>query len=108
MTEISLCMIVKDEEAHLEGCLESVQGAVDEIIVLDTGSTDRTKEIAGRFTDRVYDYVWRMILRRRATRPLPMRASRLFSGWMPTTGLSAASGRSLSRSREGLTNMWTR
>ena len=58
MTEISLCMIVKDEEAHLEGCLESVQGAVDEIIVLDTGSTDRTKEIAGRFTDRVYDYVW--------------------------------------------------
>lgn len=56
--EISLCMIVKNEEAHLEQCLRSVQGAIDEIVILDTGSTDATKDVARRFTNRVYDYVW--------------------------------------------------
>lgn len=58
MTEISLCMIVKNEESCLARCLESVKGAVDEIIILDTGSTDRTKEIARQFTESVYDYAW--------------------------------------------------
>lgn len=57
--ELSLCMIVKDEEAHLGACLESIWDAVDEIIVVDTGSNDRTKEIAGRYTPHVYDYVWK-------------------------------------------------
>ncbi len=56
--EISLCMIVRDEAQHLAACLESVRGAVDEIIILDTGSTDETKEIARKYTDRVFDYVW--------------------------------------------------
>ena len=42
MTELSLCMIVKNEEERLARCLSSVQGAVDEIIILDTGSTDGT------------------------------------------------------------------
>ncbi len=56
--EISLCMIVRDEEASLPRCLESVKGAVDEIIIVDTGSKDRTKEIARRFTENVYDYQW--------------------------------------------------
>ena len=58
MTTISLCMIVRDEEAALGRCLESVKDAVEEIIVVDTGSVDRTKEIAARFTDKVYDFVW--------------------------------------------------
>ena len=58
MAELSLCMIVKNEESRLAQCLESVQGAVDEIVILDTGSTDGTKEIARRFTDRVIDYAW--------------------------------------------------
>lgn len=58
MTEISLCMIVRDEAQCLARCLESVSGAVDEIIILDTGSQDNTKEIARRFTAHVYDYVW--------------------------------------------------
>lgn len=58
MAELSLCMIVKNEEGRLAQCLESVRGAVDEIVILDTGSTDGTKEIAGRYTDRVYDYGW--------------------------------------------------
>ena len=56
--ELSLCMIVKNEEKHLEQCLLSVKDAVDEIIVLDTGSTDRTKEIAARYTQHVHDYIW--------------------------------------------------
>lgn len=55
---VSLCMIVKNEEQTLERCLSGVADLVDEIVILDTGSTDRTKEIAGRFTDRVYDFVW--------------------------------------------------
>ncbi|MFR8976822.1 MAG: glycosyltransferase [Christensenellales bacterium] len=44
MTELSLCMIVKNEK--IARCLSSVQGAVDEIIILDTGSTDGTKDVA--------------------------------------------------------------
>lgn len=55
---ISLCMIVKNEEATIERCLRSVEGIPDEIIIIDTGSTDKTKEIASRFTDKVYDFEW--------------------------------------------------
>ena len=58
MATISLCMIVKDEEQVLARCLESVKGAVDEIVVVDTGSTDRTREIARGYTARVYDFAW--------------------------------------------------
>lgn len=56
---ISLCMIVRDEEENLAGCLDSVKDAIDEIVILDTGSKDRTKEIARRYTEHIYDYVWR-------------------------------------------------
>lgn len=55
---ISLCMIVKDEEFNLHNCLDSIKEYVDEIIVVDTGSKDRTKQIAQQFTDKVYDYEW--------------------------------------------------
>ncbi|MCG7383846.1 glycosyltransferase [Paenibacillus sp. ACRRY] len=56
---ISLCMIVKDEEEWLTQCLESVQGAVDEIIVVDTGSSDRSDDIARQYGARIVPYVWR-------------------------------------------------
>lgn len=56
---VSLCMIVKDEEAHLPACLKSVQGVVDEVIVVDTGSTDRTKEIAKDHGAQVFDLKWK-------------------------------------------------
>jgi len=55
---ISLCMIVKDEEEMLPGCLEPLQGVVDEMIVVDTGSTDRTVEIAESFGAKVVSFPW--------------------------------------------------
>lgn len=56
--KISLCMIVKNEEKVLRNCLESLKGLVDEMIIVDTGSTDKTKEIAREYTPYVYDYEW--------------------------------------------------
>ena len=58
MVTISLCMIVKDEEDVLARCLESAADLVDEIVIVDTGSTDRTREIAERFTSRIYHFDW--------------------------------------------------
>ena len=59
MPTISLCMIVKNEEANLARCLDSVAGLVDEMIIVDTGSTDRTVEIASGYTKNVYSYPWK-------------------------------------------------
>jgi glycosyltransferase involved in cell wall biosynthesis len=58
MCTITLCMIVKDEEEVLRQCLNSVREICDEIIIVDTGSKDKTKEIAKEFTDRVIDFTW--------------------------------------------------
>jgi len=58
MADISLCMIVKDEEKWLENCLNSIKDLVDEIIIVDTGSKDKSKEIAKKFTDKVFDFEW--------------------------------------------------
>jgi len=58
MITISLCMIVKNEEKILKRCLDSVADLCDEIIIVDTGSTDSTKEIAQKYTDRIYDFEW--------------------------------------------------
>ena len=52
MITISLCMIVKNEEKVLKRCLDSVKDIVDEIIIVDTGSKDNTKEIAKQETIR--------------------------------------------------------
>lgn len=56
MKKISLCMIVKDEEEVIERCLDSVKDIVDEIIIVDTGSKDNTKQIVSKFTDKIYDF----------------------------------------------------
>ena len=58
MIRISVCMIVKNEEKVLERCLNSLEGLYEELIIVDTGSSDRTKEIASRYTDKIYDYEW--------------------------------------------------
>lgn len=58
MKQISLCMIVKDEEEVIGRCLESVKNLVDEIIIVDTGSTDKTKKIVSQYTDKIFDFEW--------------------------------------------------
>ena len=59
MLPISVCIIAKNEELNIENCLKLLRAYDWEIIVVDTGSTDRTKEIAGRYADKVLDYTWR-------------------------------------------------
>ena len=56
---LSLSMIVKNEEKYLKECLTSVQGVVDEIILVDTGSSDSTKAIAEEFGAKIFDYEWK-------------------------------------------------
>tara|TARA_Y100000310_G_scaffold32447_1_gene30731 strand:- start:1365 stop:2477 length:1113 start_codon:yes stop_codon:yes gene_type:complete len=51
-------MIIKNEEKWLENCLNSIKDFVDEIIIVDTGSIDKSKEIARKFTNNVYDFKW--------------------------------------------------
>lgn len=58
MNTLSLCMIVKDEEKVLDRCLKSIKDVVDEIIIVDTGSSDKTKNIASKYTDKIYSYKW--------------------------------------------------
>jgi glycosyltransferase involved in cell wall biosynthesis len=56
---ISLCMICRDEEDTIWRCLKAVRDFVDEVVVVDTGSRDRTKERAAKFADRLFDFEWR-------------------------------------------------
>lgn len=55
---LSLCMIVKNEEDSLPVCLKSIKNVVDEIIIVDTGSTDRTIKIAEQFGAKIYEHPW--------------------------------------------------
>jgi len=58
MIKLSLAIITKDAAEYLKRCLESVKDVVDEIVVVDTGSSDNTIEIAKSFTDKVYEFKW--------------------------------------------------
>lgn len=55
---ISVCMIAKNEEEYLPACLDALAKTPWEIVFVDTGSSDRTKEIAGNYTNHIYDFSW--------------------------------------------------
>lgn len=55
---ISACLIVKNEATVLARCLDSIKDLVEEIVIIDTGSTDNTKDIAKKYTDLIYDFEW--------------------------------------------------
>ncbi len=58
MAKLSLCMIVKNEEKYLRDCLESVKDVVNEMVIVDTGSTDRTIEIAKEYGAEIFHFEW--------------------------------------------------
>ncbi len=55
---LSCCMIVKNEEDNLKRLLPLLKACMDELIIVDTGSTDGTKEVIKQYTDNVYDFEW--------------------------------------------------
>jgi glycosyltransferase involved in cell wall biosynthesis len=55
---LSLCMIIKDEAFFLRDCLAAAAPYVDELVVVDTGSADGSRDIATTFTPRIFDYRW--------------------------------------------------
>ena len=56
--KLSVCMMVKDEGHNLYRCLESIKDIADEIIIVDTGSTDNTMDIARQYTEKIYEHPW--------------------------------------------------
>ncbi len=58
MKEFSICIIAKNEEKRIERCLSAASKLGMEIVVVDTGSTDKTKELAAKYTDKIYDFEW--------------------------------------------------
>ena len=56
--KVAVSMIVKNESQYIRRCLESIKDMVDEIVIVDTGSTDSTKEICKQYTDKIYDFKW--------------------------------------------------
>lgn len=59
MVHLSVCMIVKNEEKVLARCLDSLGDLADELVIVDTGSKDKTKAIAKKYTDKIFDFIWK-------------------------------------------------
>lgn len=58
MKHFSICIITKNEEKRIDRCLKALSALNEEIVIVDTGSTDRTREIASQYTDRIYNFTW--------------------------------------------------
>ena len=58
MLPVSVCMIAKNEDNHIEECLKRLRPCRFEIIVVDTGSVDRTVEVAHKYADKVFHFAW--------------------------------------------------
>ena len=92
--KVSLCMIVKDEEANLPDCLGSVCELVDEIIVVDTGSTDSTREIATRRERASSTFPGSTTSPQPAMNRSATQQESGSSGWTPTIASIKRSGKS--------------
>lgn len=82
MVTISLCMIVKNEEMHIARCLDSVAELVDEIIIIDTGSTDRTVKSCQTIRQRSFHSNGMMTLLMLGMTPFPEHLWTIVCGWM--------------------------
>lgn len=97
--KFSLCMIVKNEEAVLNRCLESMASAMDEIIIVDTGSTDATKRSPQRIPIRSMILRGQETLQRQGTMQLPRQPVITFIRQMPMNIWSRKSCRSYCSSK---------
>lgn len=108
---ISLCMIVKNEERFLAQCLESIKDFVDEINIVDTGSTDRTIEIARSYGARVEEHAWRNDFAWARNRALDMATKRWILQLDADEEFVAESGealRSIASAPAHLSGVWLR
>ncbi|GIQ70738.1 hypothetical protein XYCOK13_35620 [Xylanibacillus composti] len=93
MVTVSLCMIVKNEEDTLSRCLDTIADLVDEINIVDTGSTDSTVEIARQYTDRVITMHGMTASPMRAMLPFNTQPKTISSIWTQTTSCWKRIGR---------------
>ncbi|WP_145407144.1 tetratricopeptide repeat-containing glycosyltransferase family 2 protein [Paenibacillus xylanexedens] len=109
---ISLCMIVKDEAQHLERCLDAVRNVVDEIIVVDTGSTDDTPDIARRYGAIVMRAAWSGDFARARNQSLALATNPWIlvldadEVWLPTESMHAELQRLLSSDQDEIWGYW--
>ena len=91
MTEfLSAALIVRDEERYLYGCLASIRNLVDEIVVVDTGSVDRSREIAAAHGARLSSHVWHNdFAAARNAAPARSIASQISDGDLPAASRAA-------------------
>ncbi|MCG7378346.1 glycosyltransferase [Paenibacillus sp. ACRSA] len=109
---ISLCMIVKDEAQHLERCLDAVRDVVDEIIVVDTGSTDDTPDIARRYGAIVMHATWSGDFARARNQSLALATNPWIlvldadEVWLPTESMHTEMGRLVSSDQDEIWGYW--
>lgn len=109
---ISLCMIVKDEAQHLERCLNAIRNVVDEIIVVDTGSTDDTPDIARRYGAIVMRAAWSGDFARARNQSLALATNPWIlvldadEVWLPTESTRDELQRLLSRAQDEIWGYW--
>src|SRR5262249_45985101 len=89
--KVSLCMIARDEAGHLAACLSTVTGLVFEIVVVDTGSTDETRAIAGGFGARGVASPWAAAFLAARTESIPRARGAFIFGLAPDEGVPEAS-----------------